>query len=324
MAEQCPICKYALEPPGTPVGAGSGRIGYPCLNCGKFSLSREALLDYLPLLNENPDKAAILSHAIRKRHKKDEWVIINSDTIEQILKSTKLPTPVEQADNLIIWLGDNLKTPGKNIEVDLITHQAIMGAANWQNVNFILKHLREEGLIDGTFSTAPHADVQLSYSGWKRYEELIRGISDSRKAFMAMEYGDPDLDEIVDNYFRPAVSLTGFELIRLDDPGSQEAGLIDDRLRVEIRTSRFLIADLTHDNEGAYWEAGFAEGLGKPVIYTCEKEKFKEMKTHFDTNHHLTVTWDKDYPSQAAEELKATIRATLPDEAKLEDDQEET
>ncbi len=85
-----------------------------------------------------------------------------------------------------------------------------------------------------------------------------------------------------------------------------------------------LLADLTHDNEGAYWEAGFAEGLGKPVIYTCEREKFKEMKTHFDTNHHLTVIWDKGDPSKAAEELKATIRATLPDEAKLEDEKDET
>ena len=99
-----------------------------------------------------------------------------------------------------------------------------------------------------------------------------------------------------------------------------KAGLIDDRLRVEIQTSRFLIADLTHENAGAYWEAGYAEGLGKPVIYTCEKAKFEEQKTHFDTNHHLTVVWDADNLSEAADELKATIRATLPGEAKLTDE----
>ena len=39
-----------------------------------------------------------------------------------------------------------------------------------------------------------------------------------------------------------------------------------------IRDAKFVIADLTHDNNGAYWEAGYAEGLGKPVIYICEKE----------------------------------------------------
>jgi nucleoside 2-deoxyribosyltransferase len=90
-------------------------------------------------------------------------------------------------------------------------------------------------------------------------------------------------------------------------------------LRVEIRTSRFLIADLTHGNQGAYWEAGFAEGLGKPVIYTCEKSQFEIYKTHFDTNHHLTVKWDKEQPEEFKKKLKDTIRATLPDEAVLMD-----
>lgn len=82
-----------------------------------------------------------------------------------------------------------------------------------------------------------------------------------------------------------------------------------------------MIADLTHQNRGAYWEAGFAEGLGKPVIYTCRKDVFEDKTkgTHFDTNHHLTVVWEPDNLDDAVERLKATIRATLPDEAKLGD-----
>jgi len=79
------------------------------------------------------------------------------------------------------------------------------------------------------------------------------------------------------------------------------------------------LADLTHHNKGAYWEAGFAEGLGKPVIYLCRKDVFedKTQGTHFDTNHHLTVVWDPADLTDAAEKLKATIRATLPREAKF-------
>jgi nucleoside 2-deoxyribosyltransferase len=64
---------------------------------------------------------------------------------------------------------------------------------------------------------------------------------------------------------------------------------------VEIRACRFLIADLTHANNGAYWEAGFAEGLGKPVTYTCKKSEFAKA-SHFDTNHHLTVLWEIPEP----------------------------
>jgi nucleoside 2-deoxyribosyltransferase len=133
-----------------------------------------------------------------------------------------------------------------------------------------------------------------------------------------MKFGDGDLDIMLENCFRPAVKDTGFDLFRLDDV--PKAGLIDDRLRVEIRASRFLIADLTHENAGAYWEAGYAEGLGKPVIYTCERKKFDEKKTHFDTNHHTTVLWDKDDLEKTARDLKNTIRATLLEEAKLNDE----
>ncbi len=48
---------------------------------------------------------------------------------------------------------------------------------------------------------------------------------------------------------------------------------------VQIRDAKFVIADLTHGNDGAYWEAGYAEGLGKPVAYICEKEEFKKRAT---------------------------------------------
>jgi nucleoside 2-deoxyribosyltransferase len=128
---------------------------------------------------------------------------------------------------------------------------------------------------------------------------------------MAMQYGDPLLTRIVNEHFRPAVRDTGFRLIRLDD--EPKAGLIDNRLRVEIQSARFLIADLTHENSGAYWEAGYAEGLGKPVIYTCEASIWKAKKTHFDTNHSQTVVWTEENIKSATEELKATIRVTIPE-----------
>jgi nucleoside 2-deoxyribosyltransferase len=157
----------------------------------------------------------------------------------------------------------------------------------------------------------------MTVRGWVHYEELQKQAKDSTQAFMAMKFGEPELDAIVDNTFRPAVAQTGFRLQKLND--EQSAGLIDDQLRVQIRRSRFLIADLTHGNKGAYWEAGFAEGIGIPVIYTCKEYEFGK-ESHFDTNHHLTVMWNPEKPDEAAEKLKATIRATLPEVAKMEDD----
>lgn len=116
----------------------------------------------------------------------------------------------------------------------------------------------------------PFTQCTLTPAGWTRYRELSSARVTSRYAFMAMKYNDAELDGIVRMWFAPAVMATGFELRRLDE--NQPAGLIDDQLRVAIRTSRFLICDVTHGNRGAYWEAGFAEGLGKPVIYTCRAD----------------------------------------------------
>lgn len=138
---------------------------------------------------------------------------------------------------------------------------------------------------------------------------------------MAMKFGDPQLDSVFAQYFVPAVGQSGFELRTVAD--GQGAGLIDDQIRVGIRTARFVICDLTHGNQGAYWEAGFAEGLGRPVIYTCRSDVFssndKSVRPHFDTSHMATIVWDSEDLQSAAVRLKAMVRATLPGEAILED-----
>ena len=161
----------------------------------------------------------------------------------------------------------------------------------------------------------------LTPVGWARYRELQTAVRAPRHIFMAMKYGDADLEALVDNHFRPAVTQTGFDLRVLNQ--NQPAGLIDDQLRVAIRTARLLICDLTHGNKGAYWEAGFAEGLGRPVIYTCRQDVFDDPKhehrPHFDTSHLVTIPWNPADVQDAAIRLKATIRATLPAEAIMED-----
>ena len=105
---------------------------------------------------------------------------------------------------------------------------------------------------------------------------------------MAMQFGVQKLERVY-GIFKDAVRLTGFNLMHLDE--KPKAGLIDNRLRVEIQISRFLVVDLTLGNRGAYWEGGFAEGLGKPVFYTCKKSYFthKDKGIHFDANHLYTV-----------------------------------
>jgi hypothetical protein len=222
-----------------------------------------------------------------------------------------LPTPDAQADNLIRWLGDNSLGPGETARVGSPTHSAIIGAMSGKGFDFILKGLRDEWLLSNYQALGDHPQAgYLTFAGWQRYEALRIGIPSGRVAFMAMKFGEPHLDAFLSDHLRPAVKATGFERWRLGD--SPKAGLIDDRLRVEIQACRFLIADLTHAKNGAYWEAGYAEGLGKPVIYTCKRSEFAKA-SHFDTNHHLTVLWESDKLAEAAKNLMNTIRATIPE-----------
>jgi hypothetical protein len=253
--------------------------------------------------------------------KREKWVMLDGELLGNIITNTDLPRPQAQLENLIAWIGDALPSVGATVEVNEHVLSAV-GAKDMASVRVLLGHAQQSGYIEGQFvdflgGGFAVLGLRLTLPGWGFYEELKRGQTSSRYAFIAMQFGRPDLDAVVNGCFRPAVAATGFELKRLDD--SQPAGLIDDRLRVEIRQSRFLLADLTHHNKGAYWEAGFAEGLGKPVIYLCRKDVFedKNQGTHFDTNHHLTVVWDPANLNDAAEKLKATIRATLPSEANV-------
>jgi hypothetical protein len=296
-----------------------------CSRCGSYVLSGTVQAIISGEIERTPNGRSILSHALYQMTKREKWPFISSYLLKDILENTELPRPQEQLENLVLWLGESQPNLGATIDPSEAAISAV-GTIDFASFDFLVEQGIRAGLLDGyirevigmgAFSLA-HS-LQLTLSGWQLFEELQRGKSDSRIAFMAMQFGDEELDQVYKDHFKIGVAATGFDLKRVDE--GQPAGLIDDRLRVEIRQSQFLIADLTHQNRGAYWEAGFAEGLGKPVIYTCRKDVFddKTKGTHFDTNHHLTVVWEPSKLGEAVEKLKATIRATLPDEAKLND-----
>jgi len=240
--------------------------------------------------------------------------LFDVEECKRIIAADLIPTPQRQGEDLIRWLGNNLSGPGDTRILTFSEHGPAIDAISEEGFSFVVEGLATSDFIQSLGSASINdagPQVTLTFKGWSLFEQLRRAPS-GRKAFIAMQYGVPALDAIVNGHFRPAIAETGFLLRRLDDDG-QPAGLIDDRLRLEIQSSHFLIVDLTHSNHGAYWEAGYAEGLGKPVIYTCEEAAFKKTPSHFDTNHHLHVLWKADDIQPALKKLKATIRATIPE-----------
>lgn len=296
---------------------------FECRRCGSFRLTRDA--EEVAKSSFFPDHRTnfAVSHRIR-RMQGEVPPIIDGPDLKEWLKTATLPDLPEQETNVITYIGDHLKgNPGDYITVGVDAFCAVVGtndadSGNQSNLWFLLNHLESLDWIKVQVDRGHLGDtleLSMPMNGWQRYAAIQDARVTSRRIFMAMKFANDTLSRVVDEHFRPAVAKAGFELFKVND--QNKAGSIDDRIRVEIRTSRMLISDLSDENNGAYWEAGFAEGLGKPVIYTCEKSKFDRV--HFDTSHFYCVIWDPENPGTAAEELKYAIRNTLPTEAVMED-----
>lgn len=298
-------------------------VRVPCRTCGPYVVDHECLDGEIRELEADRKCRAILSHSIRRMARETAEPRIGRELFGAMLKETALPGPAAQLNNLLLFLANELREPGVTLTSSPSDIKAALGSISDQGADWVVRQALDLGYVESRYGNDSQnyllTKATLTMKGWMRVEELKVESVGNKKAFMAMKFGDGELDRIYLECLKPAVKRAGFDLVRLDD--APRAGLIDDRLRLEIRTSRFLIADLTHGNAGAYWEAGMAEGLGKPVIYTCRQSVFDDPRTkpHFDTNHYLSILWDSDKLSSVADRLVDTIRVTLPSEANLVD-----
>ena len=296
-------------------GMGSS---FDCEICGKFIIPYQNNVQIYMMINKSTEaQRALISHRLcEAKLQEDTWRMITLDWLESVLKNT-LPNPIEQKTNMIRYIGDEVSKSGKSIERLPVDFHAIIGALNRDSSIWLVNELEKRGIltIDGLVDSAGHshyefANINLSLEGWEQYETEKRGEFEGNYGFIAMKFNDTALDAFVQEVVKPAVKDgIGYDLVDMRDVA--KAGVIDNIMRVRIRGSAFVIVDLTHDNSGAYWEAGYAEGLGKPVIYICEKEKFEKDGTHFDTNHCTTVRWSRDNDEGFKKELIATIRRSL-------------
>jgi hypothetical protein len=290
-----------------------------CRQCGCYKISNSAWAQEFNFTAEEREK---FPYTMWRYFRGDSERMLSTKDIDQLRLSLVKATPLECVNNLLRYLGE-VWVPGQVVNVyDAPSLPFIIGVSSLSGLDYLMEQMTNEGLLKFGNQTIDRSfiEVELTFDGWKEYESLKKGLSDDRLAFMALQFNNVDLKCVIENCFRPAIKKTGFELRLLNDRDHQRAGLIDDRLRVAIKSSRFLLVDLTDNNNGAYWEAGYGEGLGKPVIYTCNSDVFNERAakgggTHFDTNHHLHIMWQVDNSAETAADLIACIRATIPEAA---------
>lgn len=174
----------------------------------------------------------------------------------------------------------------------------------FRQLNKILDYLKENSYLDYACINEI-CRIVLEPEGWKRVDEIQQQYpKNSKTAFVAMSF-DPTMANVRDA-IKKALTECNF-IPRIMDEIEHNHQIVPEML-YEIREARFVIAELTGHNNGAYYEAGYALGCGKEVIHLCEKAKFSE-DGHFDVKQINTVLWEntEDLTKKLVARIKSTI-----------------
>lgn len=139
------------------------------------------------------------------------------------------------------------------------------------------------------------------------------------KAFVIMQIGNNEIDEVFDKAIVPAIISSGLSPKRVDK--HNEGGLLKSEIISFIQESEIIIADLTNERPNCYLEIGYAMGIDKfkNLILTVKENHFPEHpefrkggpKVHFDLTGYDILTWSPDSLNDFKKELEKRISRRL-------------
>lgn len=333
----CPICgTEAICQPDW----NTDRVFYGCPVCGRYQLG---IYDDRKL-NFNHLLSYLVHHRFRFDDFEYRYqTTLNKDTCDQYKKELEQGTgsygwPVhmdagiienwypktfsDRIDHILLYINENAPHIGQEIswsvaealgalfidryEVGVTQdgRHALRDEADWEHeIKYMLDYLQESSYLH--YTDGPDEKeafiLSLSPNGYRRVDELQKYSSYGRNVLVAMKFGDDTkkLREAI----RKGISAAEYNAIFIDEV--QHNDFITPELLKYIRDSKFVVVDLTHQNNGAYFEEGYAMGLGKPVIQLCRQGE----TLHFDIAQKNTIMWatEDDIPEKLTNRIKATI-----------------
>ncbi len=238
----------------------------------------------------------------------------DNDILERILNEAQVPkTPKNTLDNLILNLFENQLFAGAPIDLKKLGEwQIILNKLYFKNHKeywFYLNTLKEQELLtflDVSSKNGNDAiDIKLTYKGLEYIINLQESGDSSKNCFIAMSFSETATE--IRKTIKKVVIESGYEPLLIDEVHYQSDVTINDAIIRFIKKSKFLIADFSEQKPGVYFEAGFALGLKRPVIYTCSQKDFE--KTHFDTNHYPHIVYEtlEDLEKKLKNKIQAWI-----------------
>lgn len=180
--------------------------------------------------------------------------------------------------------------------------------------NCLLDYFKSQDYIEAK-GHPQYTHLMLLPNGWKQIERLQTTGKQNKDVFVSMSFADdlkPTREAI-----RKGIIDAGFSPEFMDEI-IHNRQIVPEMFRL-IRESKFLIMDISEPNYGAYYEAGYALGLGKEVIISCskkakdrklleeEKKYEKYLRPHFDIAQKQILFWNDtdDLSKQLTQWIKA-------------------
>ncbi len=276
-----------------------------CKVCGTYKIAIP-LHDGISCNLVDKDDRFLLSGLTRRASEENTKITLTLDNLRSTLESHSVDTdPTERMNRTLLYVGEHQKRADGYVEIDTDKDYPLVFARDSSELMYLLSTLSSMGFLELPPTLTGRLKYRLTPQGWNAVRQLHQTPVDSNQAFVAMWFTCDIKSAYVDG-IKPALESTGFMPYRVDL--DEFSGKIDDRIIAEIRRSELLVADFTGNRGGVYFEAGFALGLGIPVIWTCRKTDIS--KVHFDTRQYNHITWEG--AEDLKEKLQNRIAAVVP------------
>jgi hypothetical protein len=269
-------------------------IRVECPQCGQFELVGAPA--FAASFHWDADLRCGLSCAARQAHEAGDRVRITGHNAEEIAAPHMSTRVADNQERLLHVVARRATRPHVGVEFSAETDFTLIDCFSPQEFRWHLEWLQLQKLVSPSGA--------LTMEGWNRAQPFPRQGGTPGNCFVAMWFSD-DLRASYEAGIEPAVEEAGFKPIRIDR--KEHNNEITDEIIAEIRNCQFMVADFTGQRSGVYYEAGFAMGLGRPVIWCCHKDEIGKL--HFDTNHKNHIDWQT--PEELRERLYKRIRATI-------------
>jgi|Deesub1362A_J573_1020465.scaffolds.fasta_scaffold00268_46 nucleoside 2-deoxyribosyltransferase/predicted RNA-binding Zn-ribbon protein involved in translation (DUF1610 family) len=286
----CPICKLGDEEKVS-YTSGEGSVTYKCARCGRFTITRTA-----EATAEDKNLSSKITAWIKEHNERgDDCPKITSDTLENVEKNIPDYSPMQKQLILLKNIERRSSYPGHTVVLTPKFDYPLSWAIGEEEFYYYVNSLVERGFLKRTDNYIIEEEKPSSLSvvitpkGWSYLDENSKKAVISDQVFVAMSFS-PSLKSSWENGIRPAIIEAGYRPYRVDvEPHIDR---IDAKIITEIKNSRFLVADVTEQKQGVYFEAGFALGLGIPVIWCVKKDDLDNV--HFDTRQYNHIVWESD------------------------------